>query len=1274
MIYRICVNNEDIYGNDLDSSVISPTLEIELNSAGSLNFTLPPEHKDWEKPNVFVDEVDVYEDDEIIWFGRPLQVTRDWNNQKKVICEGALAYFNDSVQRPKEYKLKNTTLRQFFEDIIDTHNRQVGSNRKIFPGDFTVDDVPVYRKVDYETTAECLQRYCLDTDGGYFILRKVRNPEDPSEWLRYIDWVSDLSGRSDQPVQFGLNMLDIAQDLNGADICTVLIPTGGDDLLVDKVATQVVNGCSHIKGEDEIVFVGSDDPTNPEGIRKYGRVLKQKEWSDIYDKDQLFQKACEWLIEQNTDIPTIECAAADLHYLPEYEDQYGTDTGRFRVGQKVHVISSIHGIGSDYVLPMYKISMNLDSGVKRITIGTPPKRELTDIIAPGTSGGSTRSSGKSGGSGGSGGSTYIPVVDVLTKVPGAEAYKSVVTKKKAKIDLSELGGDVADVTVDGVSVVDPEDKIAKITMPIIPTAPVQDVQVDNHSIVDANGIANLDSSAFGTDVEANPAGTPSAHLTAVEIDGTVYDIPGGSGSVTDVQIGNYLGWETVVDENGVAKLGTIAKYMVPGGGGAYGKELTITAYNHTAPGGVQNPTTYLNTKTEIYSALIDPNYPAAHWDLSDYYQRALVWDDCFDISVKMVAQGTYKMFCSLFDERNTSGGYGIINNPFPILGLTVRGNEGGEGLGRESRTRGSSFPAINFIGRNGIKTTIPYLPSDLNSSTDVYIDYDGTPKPNYTKVFEDASMPSDVTESTTTVTYTIEKTGSYLVCFVAETNNTSGTAVVVDGPTPYYYQNDTKTWAHDSNRTIKSVMMLGKFVEGTSISFRWAHDSDVAEGNVERLIVKLSNTDFSNSQVIYSHGKYLGLNDDNNTANYAYNKSLLYFEISINQGNAYYPITDFASIWSTKTGETNALDDYYYAPMADKYHSGCHLHYESTANNSSQKTFHYKYTYKEGSGTRNNSAHDSLIYAISLPLFVDQEPLPTEYVTDSELNAAIATLQSNFQDGVDDIYQACISKGSTPASYALADVVAAVQSIPQNPEALPPLYSLRMKLYAGIARPTTDIEGRNGMYIPLREDGTCDLPFTASPESVKIVVRFKLSNNSSGNIQALFGAYNGSYWHLPSAEFGSNSGRIGCGFARSNAWDNWIALDTTVTQDIWYYYEYFWSNAVLFSRLYDDAKNLLEEKSEATAATMYVNTSAIFQFGGLLNMYDHYTPGRGLSIDIMKTYVDVNGARVFGSTVGSSNNGMGIVAQAYGTAAVRGNAEVVINPEVSFRTSAFNGG
>ena len=53
----------------------------------------------------------------------------------------------------------------------------------------------------------------------------------------------------------------------------------------------------------------------------------------------------------------------------------------------------------------------------------------------------------------------------------------------------------------------------------------------------------------------------------------------------------------------------------------------------------------------------------------------------------------------------------------------------------------------------------------------------------------------------------------------------------------------------------------------------------------------------------------------------------------------------------------------------------------------------------------------------------------TSYTTDTELQSAISTLQASFQDGVDAIYNACVRKGSTPASHSLADVIAAIYAI-----------------------------------------------------------------------------------------------------------------------------------------------------------------------------------------------------------------------------------------------------
>jgi hypothetical protein len=42
----------------------------------------------------------------------------------------------------------------------------------------------------------------------------------------------------------------------------------------------------------------------------------------------------------------------------------------------------------------------------------------------------------------------------------------------------------------------------------------------------------------------------------------------------------------------------------------------------------------------------------------------------------------------------------------------------------------------------------------------------------------------------------------------------------------------------------------------------------------------------------------------------------------------------------------------------------------------------------------------------------------------------LITLKENFQDGVDAVYDAVVAKGSTPASKALADVIAGIANIP----------------------------------------------------------------------------------------------------------------------------------------------------------------------------------------------------------------------------------------------------
>lgn len=66
-------------------------------------------------------------------------------------------------------------------------------------------------------------------------------------------------------------------------------------------------------------------------------------------------------------------------------------------------------------------------------------------------------------------------------------------------------------------------------------------------------------------------------------------------------------------------------------------------------------------------------------------------------------------------------------------------------------------------------------------------------------------------------------------------------------------------------------------------------------------------------------------------------------------------------------------------------------------------------------------------------LGIDAEHLSYDN-TDSSLvatnvQAAIDEMVVNFQDGVDDVYDACVAKGSTPASHSLSDVIAAIGNI-----------------------------------------------------------------------------------------------------------------------------------------------------------------------------------------------------------------------------------------------------
>lgn len=551
MIYRVVLDDlYDLHTSDIDCMLLNPSLELEMNSAGSFNFTLPPKHPYWDGIEILKSTIDVYEDDDLIFTGRVANIDKNWNNERVVECEGALAYFNDSIHRQMKWETPlpiavdpddqpedpSEHIQNFLEDILNNHNVFVGDavNRQIHIGHIYVDPYLVTREVDYDTTLDILTRMCIDTNGGYFMIRK-----DPETHLLYLDWLKDFTEESGQPASFGVNLLDFNTGLHAADICTGVLARGAtvNDQVVTLSNVELVDKTTYPDmSVDHYTTHDQDILWHREGMAKFGRVVQVHDFPDAQTDwknngqvvaNSLFEEARKWLEEKNTKVESIEVEVAELSWLQEGVPKY-------KLGQIVEILDDAHMAGESYEvrrLPMYKLSCDLNSGSKKVTLGRPPKKELTQISAS-NSDSSTLSSGNSSGSssgGGSGSGEECRVHDV--RVDGT----SVVSDKIANISLAGKA-DVSTVNALAATVANKADTSTVNALANVVSGK-QD-QIDFNTLEAATEtltrlkaddvVYNL---GGGTEVVANPSGEATDDLETIKIGNTVYDIPGGGGGM-----------------------------------------------------------------------------------------------------------------------------------------------------------------------------------------------------------------------------------------------------------------------------------------------------------------------------------------------------------------------------------------------------------------------------------------------------------------------------------------------------------------------------------------------------------------------------------------------------------------------------------------------------------------------------------------------------------------------------------------------------------------------
>ena len=387
MRYSILCDGVNIYDASPNMGILNPQLDLEDNSVGSLKFTMTPTHTYYNDVVPFVSDIEVWDGEDLLFFGRVIDTTIDFLNRKQVTCEGALGFLNDTVQPPKIWEkpdpddpsqdpeMDEIYLSDFLEYLLEEHNKYMTfPNRQIKMGTFGITDKKVSRELDYEKTLDCVQNMCVKAEGGHLFIRKETNGV-------FLDWLSDFPGISNQPIQYALNLTDIKQDFKGSTYATTIIPIGKDDLTL-----QTVDPDSEEEEEDPNERNPGEIYVDSEAVETYGRIIEKVDFDDVDDKIILYQKAVKWLEDKQFNALTISVTSADLSF---FNSEYGV----YKIGQSVHVTSNPHLIDKDF--PIVKISYKLDSPIKNITIGTVPRESLTELYASGGGGGGKGSVTKS---------------------------------------------------------------------------------------------------------------------------------------------------------------------------------------------------------------------------------------------------------------------------------------------------------------------------------------------------------------------------------------------------------------------------------------------------------------------------------------------------------------------------------------------------------------------------------------------------------------------------------------------------------------------------------------------------------------------------------------------------------------------------------------------------------------------------------------------------------------------------------------------------------------
>ena len=339
-----------------DYALLGLTHTGGVNKGGTATIIMPPGHPAYSKYTSARTIVEITRDGSVLFRGRALYPTDNFNNTRTVLCEGELCLFQDGVSRPYLYQ---DTPAAIFSAVVSDYNAQVESFKQFKVGNITVTDPNDYIRLESETAEQSSDTInkLLERCGGYIVFTT-----DPDDGLRVVNWYAELEYANNQTIEFGENLLDFSRSGANTDLMTGIIPYGAkDETTGQRVTIESAND-----GVDYIIDEAA------QSLR--GTILKPVYWEDVTDPTNLLHKAQAYLTENRKVVTSLQLSAVDLSYLDKSFDS-------FRVGDTVRVRSKPHEVDEDFQLTERTEDL-LNPASSSITLGK-EVRTLTDADVAG---------------------------------------------------------------------------------------------------------------------------------------------------------------------------------------------------------------------------------------------------------------------------------------------------------------------------------------------------------------------------------------------------------------------------------------------------------------------------------------------------------------------------------------------------------------------------------------------------------------------------------------------------------------------------------------------------------------------------------------------------------------------------------------------------------------------------------------------------------------------------------------------------------------------------